>query len=957
MLLPPLITWKEYIMPNIPIQTVAWTIRPEGTLFSRPFVQVSFPTDWFSPLAGLQAERGERVGKPNTFQIRSLNAILRALTSHFLTAPLFVGRREDKREGREQASAPWLIADELLSLDHIWLIIQAWLEKTYQDCESFAEVQQLLRFEDLQWKKLSLPISAISTAQGQAVLSPLMFKVVPALLAERLIESGIRLPIGDEVRPLLLVPVEHGAELITWPPAYYTDKHEERWGYSYVLTITLQTFVGTSEPRVHLHYGVRRWHSHPCFDGQRLALGQRTSVYLRNTQSWLGLAPNNSCTVARLEALKSGGQRIPVWMDLVPDIAQRLGVPFPRAEMLTRAPERWLEGVDGVEAGIVYITPRFHPIGPGIGPDVCEVLTRQVTNALEPELVLRPPLKQYQVPHMQSAHPLTKDLREMAREARLTGLEKSVGSQVTIEVLWQTERVRDMLVDRVLALLTRPLQPFANKQESSPHLLSHQDITPDNEEIDDIDDVEQVLLESEEVADESSANIGVQRRQARKRIPEPKPSPAPEEQLIALPAGGQLRIITRPLNEIGSPLPAPELNRRQDIRARTNDRVNMIRSRVPSVSEPTLALIELPNYQDPRKPDLRRQFRRRDPKPALRLGLAYTNRVTQFITSDEEGLRDRADSAVRDGLRHLGYLPAPIGFIVPHLRMPEQMVIAAVWFVRITRRRAVVRVHLPVVVLFHTSQQKVYAWLPDNRGVRPYRQALLDIIKMSPQDVSSKKRKDALNQVKQFLQGELMKQGASDVVVYLHAQNARATWCGMNNNEAVVDALRFESTDSTLPATNIPGRLRLIRLRTSLQGETPEWYIPGSKPGRSAQGIWFDAEADIKTSRLFYSIAGKPRTVKTKYRGKQLDPRESYRVSSIVEGMSLILQEGDEPEIWPLATYQWRKMGFLTNDMTLLPLPLEFAQKMDEYAEVIGPWIFPEEWNDEDDENDDMDVE
>lgn len=36
--------------------------------------------------------------------------------------------------------------------------------------------------------------------------------------------------------------------------------------------------------------------------------------------------------------------------------------------------------------------------------------------------------------------------------------------------------------------------------------------------------------------------------------------------------------------------------------------------------------------------------------------------------------------------------------------------------------------------------------------------------------------------------------------------------------------------------------------------------------------------------------------------------------------------------------------------MTKFPLPLEFAAKMEEYARVIGPWLLPQEWEDEDEE-------
>src|SRR5260370_35772319 len=40
---------------------------------------------------------------------------------------------------------------------------------------------------------------------------------------------------------------------------------------------------------------------------------------------------------------------------------------------------------------------------------------------------------------------------------------------------------------------------------------------------------------------------------------------------------------------------------------------------------------------------------------------------------------------------------------------------------------------------------------------------------------------------------------------------------------------------------------------------------------------------------------------------------------------------------WPNAIYQWRKMSYVTNDDTLLPLPLELAKKVEDYARVIGP--------------------
>src|SRR5207248_1741897 len=69
------------------------------------------------------------------------------------------------------------------------------------------------------------------------------------------------------------------------------------------------------------------------------------------------------------------------------------------------------------------------------------------------------------IPQKVEAHPLMDDFLEMPPEERLQRLAVSVSPQVTIEVRWQTEPVRDMLVDRVLSLLTRPRPPLVEPEE------------------------------------------------------------------------------------------------------------------------------------------------------------------------------------------------------------------------------------------------------------------------------------------------------------------------------------------------------------------------------------------------------------------------------------------------------------------------------------------------------------
>jgi hypothetical protein len=951
--------YKESMMSKTPIQLVACTIRPESCLRNLSFQQASFPDEWFEPLHALQRERSDRLDQPTTIPIRSLNAVLQALIPYLLTAPNAArrpseGGSEEELDSRLRERLPWLLAREAIPVDRLWYIIQAWFQETYGECESFPEMEHLLVQEDLSWQPVTLSLQEETYENGTANVPKLAFKVIPALIADMLVARRVSLPIRGNKRMLVRVPVAEGAELMTWPPVYFVKKDDEDqtpYGYSYTVNITLQTLVGHAEPRIHFHYGVRRWQSKSCFDGSTLYLKRRTSVYFRPAKAWymnLHEKNNNAFTIATIEAIKENEeQRFPLWTNLLPNIAKRVNVSVPSAEELTRNPLAWLEGTEQVEAGIVCSSSSRHPVGTGLGPDVCEAITSELMAALSTDLVLCPPCKPYAIPHKETKHSLMKDLRDLSVEERLAALEKSVGSQITIEVRWQTEPVRDMLVDRIVALLTQPRPPLLDPPPSKKELKEMMEKVGDDVPGDDVsEEVQQSLRSGENSLSHAS------RRPARKRASEPLPQSAPEQRVIPLPGGGQLYIITLPLEGLGSPLPKPDKKGKQTKLTHTNERAKKIREQVPSADMPTLTLIELPNY---RSPKLRKQFHQRDPKHALRLGMAHVGRVTQFVASDAKHLRERCEAAVRDGLRQLGYLPCPIGFAMPRLTVPNPLLVIGVWFIRITRRRAAVGVHLPVMVMLHTEHHQVWVWLPHDGRIRPYYQALLDIVHLNPEQVKRCRREDALNQVRQFLLRDLAKQGIDDVAVFTLAQNARSTWRGLYNTETLFDAVRFERGERPFQTSNLPVNFRLIRLRTNMRGETPEWYVPASQPGTTAQGLWIEHDAD-EQNRLFYSIAGKPHTVTKKYVGKQHKPQENYRLSMVLETLPVALPEGDDPALWAVAVDQWRKMGFLTNDMTLLPLPLELAQKMDEYAAVIGPWVFPDEWDEDDDEEEEEDA-
>ena len=915
-------------MNNSPLHIAAFTLCPEVEQAPLSFAGLQFPHEWHALLMQLQAERRDRVGMPNTAPVRSLNSVLKAFVPHLLTTPETPRQIEPGME-RHNPAFPWLLAARPVDVEKVWMVVQAWLERTYHDCDSLPLAQKALRLEDLHWQEHIYPILKECSENGTAQPMPLSWSAFPSLVAEQLADGGLTISVGGEERQLRRVPVQSGAELVTWPPVYHMDGQDYSYGYSYTIAITLQTMVGENHPRFHFHYGIRLWTARPLLDDGKLRLGKNArTVYLHRTLPWLGLNPTTTFATARLRAAYVEGRRIPEWDNLVPDIARRLNVPFPEAEDVLSDPGAWLTGSQGVVAAMVEQSPnrRQHPVQAGMDLETHGTITRLIADHLANKMVLHPPLQRLIAPAKVQKHVLASPLRELAAIRRLDGLERSIGPNITIEIYWNTPTTRDMIADRIESLLCR----------SSPEL----------------------------VPDKNNPT-------KRKRAADPPPSSAEDARTIVLPSGGVLNIVPRHLGAFGAPFPlaeqgAPTIKRAEYKKIHTEKRARQICEEMPKLEGAVLALVELPNYQDPNNFRVRQQFGWRDPKQAIRLGMAWAGRVTQFTTGEslldagetspsttqKEDLRQRCESAVRDGLRHLGYLPEAIGFHArPKWSLPENLLVAAVWQVRLTQKTSWNRVYMPVVVLMHTNVPEVQAWLPDGRGVRPYHQALRDITRIDPAQVKRNRRQETLQALRQFLERDLPMLGTEDILILTAAQNIRLLWEGQQNSEMAQDGMRFERGGYVEPLVNLPGRLRLIRLRTSESRETPEWYTDDATGGNGyTQGVW----PHQTNPRLFYNNASKPHTEAQKRKGKQVDPREHYAIPSLLEIFTAVMQPDDKPEVWAKAIDEWRRMGtLLTSDMLRLPLPLSLASRMDDYAEVIGRWAFPDQWGDDDEEEND----
>lgn len=955
------------------LQPVAFILTPEFVAnLPLDIYGLNFPTAWIPTLVGLQAEKAGRPDKLNRFQVSTLNGAIATFLPYLTTVP---------NSTVEKADAPWLLTAHPFSVAKVAQVFDGWLKETYRDCESFNSLRSLFKPEELgSWYKLPSTLFADKPIHpnNTANLNGWAYNALPTLIADLLVQQNTQIQVAGQQFPLIRVPSPRGAELITWSPAVQRDKKDISY-FSYYIKITVQTVVGDSQPRIHFHFGVRRWISSPKIEDDKLYLDSKTArtVYIYRTRPWLDLPATNIFTTSSIRAGRDDtGKRIPVWDNGIPAIARALGIKLPALDDLLKNPPQWLTGdaQTGVAIAIPEKTPKNYLVGAGLGLEEHELLTDTIAQALQGQLELcatpRRLPKRNRVFTKPNYFPQMKDLREIPAEKRKEAMVWSVAAHPTIEVIYSSVAYRDRIVERLKNWLYGDKEPFAdeadpgtgsrNEDEDSTEIVRTA-VFSEISDIFDISEEDDDAAETDNTEVEPEQEIKSQRSKPRKRLPVPPAQPAkPDESIDLDHNGARLRIITRQLPEFGALLEVPEQslsNKRQRGEYRkkaTEERVRFIELNEPKAAddEPTLCIIELPNFRN------QHETRVRDPKLAIRRGLAKCGKLTKFVSPDlekdsEESIARKCDGVVKDGLRMLGYLPAPIGFEFREReegKLPQGLWVAGLWRIRLTTKRAFAAIYLPVLVIVSADKfVPVMAWLPDGKGLRPYYRALLDITLLTTQEVAHNKEKEIKKQLSNLFQFDIPAQNIKNLVLLAVSQNIRRFLDDFTDKKVQFDVLTING--SSQPLKNLPYKLRIIRLRTNESAETPEWYVKGAKAGSHTTGVWQLPGLE----RVFFNIAEKPLTQKGGKKGKQAKPAESYAIPSIVEIAILGLQEGDDPAFWARAISQWRHMHYTFSGMTLLPLSLHWAKKMTSYAEAISPFILPDSWEEDADADSDID--
>ncbi|GAB4192881.1 MAG: hypothetical protein OHK0022_07340 [Roseiflexaceae bacterium] len=948
------------------IQPVAFHLAhdplPGGVVYT-----ARMPASWRIKLLKLEEKRQEdrRSNAPVTLPIRSLNAALIALCPELLTVP---GGADEDAKG---VSKQWLFAREPFSLRPFSRLVQAWVAATYSDnpaCSPLLTDIDKTLAEQPTWEPCEIGATGLAENEMTADPASLAYTVIPARLADLLVERETLITVQGKPEKLVRVPSSTGAELMTWPPTYYakTDRQGRTWqgACSYTIHLTLQTLPGDRLPRIHIHYGVRRWVLNPLDlpaevenGGQERRLylpSTNTTVYLRTEFSWLANAPISVPLFTRASIFGRGGgdQRTAEWASKLDRIVKYRGAPWVKLDELVKNPQRFLDTPSqyGLQAGITVHQQPNYIIKTGIGFDDHERITKAIAETLGDVLHLVPALPRRLVSLRKSqAHPLEDDLLSLPQKQRQQGITTAVelaqpdnAPEQLVEIRWQTEEFRDRMVATIQHVLedTSREQLWARTQEVA-------SLTT------------QVALEGFDTDD-------MPRATPTQQAPVWSPPHAPDELTLDLAGGGRLHIVCRQVDELFAPFEEP-VEKPRGAPGRVRYRKEEIQRRQAALfkrlSPPAMrraAIIELPNYQDPQRRQLRHIFGLRDPKSAIRLAYARAGYVTKFCDpsprAKQREIRTEKDlKAVRDQLyghyyntwlsllNQLGAIPASLGYAVKgEDQLPETLLVAGVHILRLTRKRAFQPVKLPLVVLMRSNSQEVLAWLPDGKGVKSFAERLCDIACYNHERVKIPPRGQVdpnIMALVNFLTNDIFDEGIEDVVVLVNAQNVRGALTGMTNAAIVPDMIKLlRGDEDAIPVDMLRGRLRLIRLRTSTQRETPEWYEPDVPPGSGyRQGIW------PLNDRLFYNISNKSATMKTNPKSKQDELDKRVALPSILEVFVAALPPEESPDRWARAVDQWRRFGhgIGTSDMLLFPLPLHYASLADGYAEVIGPWVLP----------------
>ncbi|MER5601538.1 DUF3962 domain-containing protein [Streptomyces sp. NPDC002265] len=869
------------------IRRAAYHLADVAEPWIEDFRTVRFPEHWHAGLLALHNYKRAEDEWRKTIPTGRLDAVLQTLAPDVIVRPR---PRPPVGEGPMPGEDFWMYvpadAPDPLPGSVLGQLLDAWLRTLGPKGTEKDPAFRSLLLDCSAELKQNLPVwepargvdqlGTTPTGGGTAAPEPRQFQLATDALARRILMLDPYPFEGGELRFRALPrgPRDQGAELMS-QPLCRTIKRKE-WWFSIVLNISLHTTPFDPRSRLHLHWGVRRWATHPRSDTKRLDLSYRqaTTVYLRPKIPWLPGAPaTERHALARLRRDRAADAF--TWAENDPaGILHRLSVTghFPDPDQLLSEPTAWIGDGPGVRAAVVHSTRMgVHEVGPGLMSHQRSQLTAWAEQALPegvvrvPDLVRglgkgagapanRRPKSNGDAVKKKSDELRAAVARRAALAAAVSGLAEASPEQVgppvvEARLLWQTAEARRQAIAAFAEALG--LDGDAGGVQTTDR------------------DFDQARPGTPVVLQWSTTEIDLRLR------------------CLPLADGlGDRLILTSGANSKAARIADAVTTRRRALR-------DWLREDGGDTTRPGLTLVEIAHRSTFRPSET-------DPKFAIRLGCADAGLLSQFVVTpstdrqikNADSLDHRAHSAWLDGLRQLGVRVLPQHTLGGDL--PGDLRYAALWMVK-RRKDGPTRLpkHVPVAVLVspHPEQKGlavVQGWDDDARSWVSYPKFLLGLVKkaeINPEaytepappipgqrdDTSSPAvritsqawRANLAQQRREtagFLQRMLHSLRGVPTVLITHAQNSRLHWPWLQDGQIIRDLVK----PGHAPAGRLDDELRLVRVRGRTGRETAQWWglaNPG-EPNGQPMGFWAQAlnerEQRPADERIFYSTTERP---------------------------------------------------------------------------------------------------
>ncbi|MEV7896656.1 pPIWI_RE module domain-containing protein [Streptomyces cyaneofuscatus] len=766
-------------------------------------------------LTRLHAEAGKGSVRPDRLPVRGLNSLLQAMAPGVIATGRNAGT-----DGR----LPWLYAREAVPPEVLAPVIGTWAAGMYREDDDAegADLEERLRSEDPatamplpHWENETVDLAeTAASAGGTAEPATRLYSLLPEWVAFRLAARTFRT--GGATLHFRVESSANGARLVSWPPQRY-ERGGQTWYYSACLNITVHTVPFAPRFRVHVSAQVRRWVTR--LDVRPHQLGG-TTVLLDAPLPWPGGPDRGHRLMVNTLGYDRRSKEL-AWRHhspapLMPELDIVRNYPQP-AELFAH-PERWINGLGDVAAGIVYhpsIGP--HKVGPGLMPRERSDLDAWVEEGLGPMLTRIPDLKRVTRSNTPSLLPRSgagngpgvRDAR-LALQRRAALARALDGRPLEVDVFWQSPETRAALLAELPKLIGLP----------------------------------------------AGERMG----------------PADDDTWRWRGEGVEIRVRARPAGPLADALPVSRERRRP----RAVRLAEAIEGRCRLVAD---GLAQRPDGAGVVIAEIAGKERfaavpDSDPKHALRIAWARQGRLSQFVNLPDDtdsGLEHRARWTWLDTFRQLGAISPPAHRVGAGI--PGDLQYAALWLVRHTRKgptRRPVRRLVAVRVRPGEGPGAIEGWDAERTEWVPYPKLLLLLsqaaepaaeptVDPAGKAIPESAAAQAADAVERQIRALLFQLRDRPTLLLADAANLRQCWSGLRNGQLVRDMLGF-GTGLAQRHTLYGEDLRVLLVRdANAREEVAEWYAHDGKDKVGfAEGVWGTADTE---SRVFASTASTPHTV------------------------------------------------------------------------------------------------